>query len=434
MRISRCCVLLALLALLCTGCGAGSTDDTLYRLPKLPAEYESLEAQIDTLIGSGAEYAAPTSGSNLQSVQMVDLDGDGVEEAVAILRVAGDERPMKIYIFREQDDNYEQFCRIEGTSNSIYSINYVDLNGDGWREILAGIRSDLDVQNLAVYSLETGQPQQWLLTGYSRYAARDMDGDGKQDLVVLRSDEESYAVADYYAWDGVELALRSSMNLSSTVAELSRLTYGTLSGGENALFVTAVSQDGAAAVDILRVDRGTLCSVVSGASGKAFRFLDLYPGDANADGVTEVPESVPFQQLDPEGSVYYRICWRQYAASGDSQIVRETYQDTQSGWSLLLPENWADAVTLSRSSNSDGSGVTFYRVDGWEPTPFLTIYAFTGDNRATIASRNGRIVLSRQPEVVYSAEIFGDGAGMIDEQTVRERFGLVVTEWTTGEN
>ena len=69
-----------------------------------------------------------------------------------------------------------------------------------------------------------------------------------------------------------------------------------------------------------------------------------------------------------------------------------------------------------------------------EPTPFLTIYAFTGDNRASIASRNGRIILSRQPEVVYAAELYDGGAGMIDEQTVRERFGLTVAEWTTGEN
>lgn len=432
-RIAELCALLCL-TLLCSGCAGGLSDETLYRLPKLPAEYESLEAQIDTLIASGAEYAAPTSGSNLQSVQMVDLDGDGEEEAVAIFRRASDERPMKIYVFRAVDDSYQQFGAIEGTSNSIYSINYVDLNGDGWREILAGIRSDLDVQNLSVWSLATGEPQQLLLTGYSRYAARDMDGDGRQDLVVLRSDEESYAVADYYAWDGAEMELRSSLRLSSTVAELSRLTYGTLSGGENALFVTSVTQDGAAAVDILRVDEGALRGVVSSASGKASRFLDLYPGDVNADGVTEVPESVPFPQTDPESPIYYRIGWRQYDVSGDSAVVRETYQDAQSGWSLLLPEEWGDGVTVSRATNSEGSATTFYALGGKEPEPFLTIYAFTGDNRASMATRNGRIVLSRQAEIVYAAEFYDGGGGMIDEQGARERFGLMVTEWTTGEN
>ena len=79
--------------------GAGAFRLRIYQaLPKLSGEYESLESQIDALLSSGAEYAAPTSGSNLQSVQMIDLDGDGEEEAVAFFRRANDKKPMKICI------------------------------------------------------------------------------------------------------------------------------------------------------------------------------------------------------------------------------------------------------------------------------------------------------------------------------------------------
>lgn len=429
----------ALGALLCAvlllgGCMSGSFDESLYRLPKLPAEYESLEALIDALVESGAEYAAPTSGSNLQSVQMVDLNGDGEEEAVACFRRASDERPMKIYVFRAMGESYEQYCVMEGTSNSIYSINYIDLNGDGWREILAGIRSDLDVQNLAIYSLESGEAKQLLVTGYSRYAAQDMDGDGRQDLIVLRSDEESSAVADYYAWDGAELALRSSLRLSSTVAELGRVTAGTLDDARSALFITAVTEDGAAITDVVIVENEMLRNVTGGAAGEMYRFLELYPGDVNGDGVTEVPEPVPFPQTDPEGAVYYRVRWRQYDASGNSKIVQETFQDTQGGWSLRLPERWDRNVTVSRASSADGSTVTFTRLDRLEPEPFLTIHAFTGYNRTALASRSGRILLSRQAEVAYAAELYGDSEDLIDEQTLRESFSLIAAEWTAGEN
>ena len=417
-------------ALLLSGCAPGVSDGTLYRLPKLPAEYESLETLIDALLDGGAEYAAPTSGSNLQSVQMVDLDGDGTEEAVAILRKSGDEKPMKIYVFRAAEDSYEQYGLIEGTSNSLYSINYIDLNGDGWREILAGSRGELDVQNLSVWSVASNEPQQLLLTGYSRYAARDLDGDGLQELVVLRSDEESFAVADYYAWNGAELALSSSLRVQSTVAELNRLTAGTLTGGETALFVTAVSQENTAMTDILTVSDGALRSVAS----ETFRFLELYPNDVNNDGVTEVPEPTAFPWPDPEGPLYYRICWRQYDAAGGSEVVRETFQDTQSGWSLLLPDDWGDAVTVSRASGADGSAVTFSVIGGEEAEPFLTVYTFTGDNRAVLSARSGRIVLSRQAEVTFAAEVHDEGLGMIDEQSLRERFSLLTAEWTTGEN
>lgn len=427
------CALLGALALL-SGCTPVPSNATLYRLPKLPKEYESLEKQIDALIDDGAEYAAPTSGSNLQSVQMVDLNGDGEEEAVAFFRRPGDELPLKIYIFRATEDSYEQYCVIEGASNSIYSINYVDLDGDGWREILAGIRSELDVQNLAVWSVGSGEPRRVLLTGYTRYAALDMDGDALPDLIVVRSDEENYAVADCYAWDYQELAPRSTIHLSGTVADLNRLTSGTLSDGTNALFITSVTQDAAATTEILTLEDGVLHSVKGAAdSGKVFHFLELYPGDVNADGVTEVPEAMPFALPDPKSGVtYYHVCWRQYDAKGNSTPVRETYQD--SGWSLLMPEDWGERVCLSRNSGAEGSSVTFSRVNGEETEAFLTVYAFTGDNRSLLAARNGRIVLSRQAKVTYAAELFGDGMGMIDEKTLREGFSLTAAEWTTGEN
>ena len=98
---------LAALCLLLGGCAMNVSTDKLYALPSLPAEYASLEAEINALLSDGAEHAAPISGSNLQSVQMVDLDGDGVEEAVAFFRKATDERPVKIYFFRSNGDSYE---------------------------------------------------------------------------------------------------------------------------------------------------------------------------------------------------------------------------------------------------------------------------------------------------------------------------------------
>ena len=93
-------VLPVLLALLLSGCVFSSTVDELYQLPQLPAEYTELQNLLDAIQDQGAEYAAPTSGANIQPVQLVDLDGDGTQEAVAFFRRTGDEQPLKIYIFQ----------------------------------------------------------------------------------------------------------------------------------------------------------------------------------------------------------------------------------------------------------------------------------------------------------------------------------------------
>ena len=63
------------------------------------------------------EYAAPTSCSNTQNIQLQDLDGDGTQEsAVAYFRVSGAEKPLKIYIFRQNQatEEYETAWSVEG--------------------------------------------------------------------------------------------------------------------------------------------------------------------------------------------------------------------------------------------------------------------------------------------------------------------------------
>ena len=211
--------LAAMLAImLLSGCSGlprfSASPQDLYSLPALPANYTELNSRINEILGSGAEYAAPTAGTNIQSVQMVDLDGDGGEEALAFFRNSGDEKPMKIYVFSARGDTYEQTGLIEGSGTAIYSIDYKDLDGDGRKEIAVGWKAATELQVLEVYTLGKNGAEMLLRTNYVRYVIQDMDGDGRQELVVLRSDEEG-GIADYYGWqENGGLAGLSSARLS----------------------------------------------------------------------------------------------------------------------------------------------------------------------------------------------------------------------------
>lgn len=423
------------LLLTLSACGSDAAGETLYRLPRLPNEYESLEQQIDALIAAGAEHTAPTSGNNLQSVQMVDLDSDGAEEAVAFFRKSGDEKPLKVYVFRASGDIYQLAYTLESASDSIYSIAYNDLDGDGAREILMGLRSGLDAQSLSVISLRTSEPESLLTTGYFRYIACDMDVQSEsQELIVVRSDEENLAVADYYIWTEQTLELRSSLRLSMASAEVARLTTGTLTNGETALFITGTMTEGGQITDILAVRDGNLQCISAGAavSGEVLRFAALYPADVNSDGITEVPVPVAFPKYDPEGETYYRVFWRQYDEKGEYRTVYRTLHNVQDGWSLVLPKEWDNTVTVTRQSTSDGSTVSFYRYGASDLTPFLEISVLANSARTAQSVRSGRLLLTRQADAIYFAEIFD--SDMIDEETLYASFALLMTEWTTGEN
>lgn len=430
----------AALCILLTGCAASVSTEQLYALPRLPAEYESLEEQIKDLLADGAEHVAPSAGSNLQSVQMVDLDGDGVEEAVAFLRKATDEKPMKIYFFKSDGESYERFALIEGTASSLYSIAYTDLDGDGQREILVGYKSGTEVQVLSVYTLRGGEMLNLLTTAYARYAVSDLDGDGRQELTVFYNGEENRCMADCYVWNSRELSCLSTLELSFAASELSRVTAGTLADGVSALFVTGVTDNSVAAYDILTVKNGVLKNLLQNTATPVvdggFRFLSLYPTDADGDGALEVPEPVAFPTLGEEGETNYRILWRAYDSSGNGTIACRTFHNATDGWSLTLPEAWDESVSLLRTKTENENAVLFFRCDNDECQPVLEICVLTGSAREEHALRGDRFVLARQVETVYTAELLpcDDWSGAIDEASVREGFSLIVSEWTAGEN
>lgn len=98
MKWNRIYLLLVAVALVASlsGCML-KTVDQMYCLPRRSEEYKDLQAAMDRVMG-GLEYCAPVQGENQQTVQMADLDGDGLSETLVFAKGTG-ERPLKILIF-----------------------------------------------------------------------------------------------------------------------------------------------------------------------------------------------------------------------------------------------------------------------------------------------------------------------------------------------
>jgi len=449
-RISALAAALAL-ALALSGCGGFALEfnpEALYALPELPAKYTELNARLNAILEDGAEYAAPAAGTNIQPVQLTDLDGDGQQEAVAFFRKAEDEKPLKIHIFSARGDSYEQSAVIEGSGASVYSVVYSDLDGDGRTELIVGWRVNAELQALSVYALGPAGPQELLRSvSYVRYASADLDGDGLQELVVFHADEEGGGEADYYDWQkGGTLQSVSSARLSATMAELNqgRVVSGLLRDGLPAVFVTGVTTPvsaesvAAAVTDILTAPEGELSnaalSSTTGVTSAVNAFRGLYPADINGDGAIEVPSPA----AAPGGEYDQRVDWMSYNGAGEAEAVLRTYHNMEDGWYLQLPEAWTGRVEAERSVTGSDAGVTFYVLNEEmvRGAAILRITTLTGTGREVRATRGNRFPLSRQSDVIYTAELPENppwDQGMTAEE-VRAAFSLIAREWIPGEN
>ena len=84
-----------------------------------------------------------------------------------------------------------------------------------------------------------------------------------------------------------------------------------------------------------------------------------------------------------------------------------TYHSVEDGWYLRLPDVWKDQILITRTAGTEEVTVTFsYRGDSGEPPQdVLRITKLTGSGREARATRGGRVILRRLPEIIYTAEL-----------------------------
>lgn len=433
-------VLAAAMLLMLTGCGLRSPDE-LYQLPNPTPQYESLQGSLDALLKSGYEYAAPLSGSNTQSVQLQDLDGDGVDEAVAFFRESGaKEHPLKICIFRGDAENgYELAGQIESDGDAINSVVYCQLNDTPTMELVVGWRISGTVYALSAYSLENGNVTQLMSTAsYTRYAVTDLDQDNQAEIVSIQMSnvEDGGNVATYYDWSQGTMMEVNSVPLSASVEALDSVAYGYLQDGYPALYVNGFRRENHMYLicDVLALRDGTLTNItldpVVGDSDTS-HLVQTDIRDINNDMAMEIPIPRP---LTSGNNV---IDWVQYDLEGNQMSACYTIHNTADGWYFVLPEKWVESMSVVREETNMGSTVersmTFCYMDSetGEEIPLLAIYKNTGDNRERRAVMGNRFLLAEDAEATYAAEMLtGEDKMGLTKSDVQARFYLIMPDWS----
>ena len=423
-----------LLLLLLSGCSLSGSIDELYSLPQMADEYLELQHAIDGVLSSGAVYSAPVDGTHRQSVQLIDLSGDGTEEAVAFFRAPG-EKPLKIYVFLQREGRYERAALLEGDGSSIESIDYVDLDGDGWLEAVVGWGMASELKMLEIYSLRGFQASSMAAVDYTRYLTADLDGNGRKELMaVRRGTAETPGSVTLYSLTGDGELISASERLSGGMDGITKLAAGALKDLPGALFVEGSCQGGLV-TDILTYEDGALRNVtmdpVTGVSEGTLRSSTAAFQDLLEDGqpLVPIPRSLPAQ-----GETVYRVLdWFGYNRRGKRTIVCTTYHNYSDSWYLLLDESWGP-ISIRRQDGGGGERAVVFSLwngEGEPVTDFLTVYALSGENREELARRPGRTVLRSAGETIYAAslmarETWSDGP---DIPWLRQNFHPIYSDW-----
>ena len=419
------------------GCGSKYTMTELLSLPKLSEEYIELQNALDKLLSEGAGFCAPLSGSHRQSVQFYDVNGDGTDEALAFLRSAG-ERPLSIHILIQEDGKFISAAVIDGAGTGIDSVTYLDMDGDGWAEIIVGWSMGSDIKMLSVYSLKSFQVSPVINCDYTQYAVADLTADGRQELITLRTaGADKGGTAELYeiALDGEPVSATARLSLG--LEGISHISTGSLTDGVNALFVEGSIQNNLI-TDILVYSDGILknisISAESGISDSTLRSSVVSCRDMTYDGIMEVPRP---RALHSQGETVYRVLdWYSYSSRGEASLQLTTYHNFSDSWFLVLMPEWMESITIRREDGMNGErAVVFSRWlnDESSVEDFLTVYTISGENRDELSRRNGLFILYRGVDLIVAAELKQSSWEYSpDIPYILNHFSLIYSDWVSG--
>ena len=433
-----CAAVSAALAISMSGCVM--TVDQMYVPPRRSESYRNLQTVMDGFMRD-LEYCAPTSGENQQSVQMADINGDGLKEVMVFVK-GSDEHPLKILIFRLDDGEYVPLSVIEATGTAYDQVEYIQLDGEPGLELVVGRQvSDQVMRNLTVYRFSAGQPEQLLTVNYQKFLTLDMGGDGRADLFVLRpgrTENDCGVVELYSAQDGT-VSRSAEVSMSQSVSKLKRIMTGSLHSGERAVFVASSVDDASIVTDVYALVDDKLTNVSmsseSGTSVKTVRNYYVYAEDIDRDGVLELPSLISMHSpsLERSGEREHLIRWYALSADGSEHDKCYTYHNYLQGWYMELGGRLVDRLCVV-PEDTGRYAFCLWDKNYTELEKLWTVYVLTGEDRSSVASEEGRFVLLKTDSVVYAAylEEAGRTAGITQEH-LNNSFFLIQSDWKTGE-
>lgn len=421
-------VVLLVAALLLSGCNMKSASE-LFCLPGRTGQSDDLQTAIREAMGK-MEFSAPLNGSNQQSVQAADLNGDGQMEYMVYAK-DDSEKPLHIFIFSGDGKHYSLLDTITCTGSAFDRVEYVQMDDALGCEIVVGRQvADQATRAVSVYALILDHMESLVTASYSRFITAPLDGSRRSQLLIFQNGTGGGGVVQLYGFQEGTVEQSAQISVSQPADNILQMVRGELLDGKPAVYVTSLAEDSEDIVtDVLVGRNGQLENLGTTGSLRAPRKEQLTAWDMDDDGILEFPDPIAVQGNLGEGQFVLR--WYSISSDGSEQDKLYTYHNYAGGWYLELKPDLARRIDVASFGSS-------YEFRVWDPEftqtqTLMNVYVLTGARREEQAVVNNRFVLLRGDSTVYAGELaVGSYSYGLTKTTLIGAFHLIREDWNTG--
>lgn len=192
-------IALLVLVLTCSGCSLNLFSvDSLITPPAQSGKNGQVQKAFNSLMkDKKVQLKTPVNGEYQTSFVLLDVNNDGVEEAFVFYTDSSSvEGSVRMAFMECVDDEWFISSDIKGAGNSVYDVEFVDLNRDGYSEVLVSW-SLLDSKTTRIVSVfeiaDDGNSKLILNSLGNEYCnaktVLDFNNDGADDLLLVYLDD-----------------------------------------------------------------------------------------------------------------------------------------------------------------------------------------------------------------------------------------------------
>ena len=354
-------VIILVMLLFITGCSNEILDTkSLLKPPKISNKYKEIQISLNYIF-KDYSLAAPKEGANREAIYLFDLYDDEKEESIIILK-DNEEYQMKIVILKkDEEDKWRKEKIFIGNGYDINKIDFNDLDGDGYKEIIVGWEGTTAIsRGVSVYSLVNGEFSEVFNKRYTKYGIEDINNDETDELLIIRLDKiEGKSSAILYDLD-INTKLMyyvDQVKMDGYVNNYYSIISGNVSDNKKGFLIDVSVGAHSSYTDLIIFRSGRLSNVFYNKKWEytdiTFRPYSSVSCDIDNDEILEIPLlRVPKgYENAPVIEIPFITVWMEWNGLNGLKYDVETYIDNKNNFVITFPKKWRNNITLKVEDN-----------------------------------------------------------------------------------
>lgn len=352
-------ILLILSTIFSTGCSMIDTKEELTHPPKLEGEKEEIKLALEKYLPQNTKPIIPPSEDKSSAIKLVDLDGDGVEEAIVFYSIELEENPIRILILKRGAKGWINKSEIKIAGQDLDKVLFKDLDGDGGFEIIIGSKIKyVSEKSINIYSIKKGELERIFEGEYDEALIDDLNGDELTEILLLSINKEtgeSFGELYKYIDDDMNKIDKISFN---DKAIINYVKYGYLYDNQKGIIISTTTQEDYMNIYLFKMQDYKLVNLMKNGlmqTKKQSNARILMPKDVDRDGLIEFALPNDIQENSEENLVNWVTKWHSFDGKNGTVLKRIGYYDEKLNFTFDLPLDWNDKLTITNLTRNENT-------------------------------------------------------------------------------